>query len=157
MTDPANAMESFQKALLAGQIKLQKCALDPELHMFYDSPQGTPRFTYVRLGDGKVTAFVEFVKWKPIDGLLCMHIGYAVPEAYRGRGLATETVTAAIAELQQGLKRGGIKKFCVEAMIDVSNVTSQRVAVKTISDKPVETTDSISGLGALQYIRKIGE
>jgi hypothetical protein len=85
---------------------------------------------------------------------------WAALHAYRVRGsrsLATETVTAAFAELQQGLKRGGIKRFCVEAMIDVSNVMSQRVAVKTISDKPVETPDSISGLPALRYVREIGE
>ena len=110
----------------------------------------------MQLEDGQVTAFVEFAPWQPIDGLMCMQIGYAVPESYRGKGLATKAVTAAIAELQHGLKRGGIVEFCIEAMIDVKNVASQRVAMKTISDRPVETTDSISGLQALHYVCKIG-
>lgn len=157
MTDPANAMDSLQSALSAGQIRLQKGALDPELYFFYDTPHGTERFSYVRLEGRLVTAFVEFVRWEPIEGRLCMHIGYAVPEAYRGKGRASEAVTAAIAELQHRLKRGGIKEFYVEAMVDADNVASQRVALKTISYSPIEAKDSITGLAALQYIRKIGE
>jgi RimJ/RimL family protein N-acetyltransferase len=157
MTDPGNALDSFQKVFSDGRIKLQKGSLDSDLYLFYDAPKGTPRFTYVRLEGKTVTAFVEFVAWDPIDGLRCMHIGYAVPEAYRGKGRATEIVTAAIAELKNGLKRGGIKEFYVEAMVGSDNVASQHVAAKAISDKPVETMDSISGLPALQYLRKIGE
>ena len=157
MTDPGNAVDSFQKVFSDGRIKLQKGSLDSDLYLFYDAPKGTPRFTYVRLEEKTVTAFVEFVPWDPIDGLRCMHIGYAVPEAYRGKGRATEIVTAAIAELKNGLKRGGIKEFYVEAMVGSDNVASQHVAAKAISDKPVETMDRISGLPALQYLRKIGE
>ena len=155
MTDPSNALDSFQKALSDGRIKVEKCALDSDLYFLYDSPEGTPRFTYVRLDGKTVTAFVEFVRWEPINGRLCMHIGYAIPEAYRRQGRATEAVIAAIAELQNGFKRGGIKAFYVEAMVGADNVASQRVAQKTISDAPIEAIDSVTGLPALQYLRKI--
>jgi hypothetical protein len=40
MTDPAEAMRSFQQALAAGQISLQKGDLDPSLFLHADQPNG---------------------------------------------------------------------------------------------------------------------
>jgi hypothetical protein len=49
MTDPSDALKSFQQALVDGEIQLQRGQIDPGLFVHLDRPNGQPRFTYVRL------------------------------------------------------------------------------------------------------------
>lgn len=154
MTDPSDALTSFQDALLNGQIRLQKEDLSPDLFVHTDRPQGIVRFTYVSLDRQTVTALAMFVIAEPIEGVPCFQVGYAVPERYRSQGRAKALVKAAIAELKQGLLRNNISSFYVEAIVDVDNEASKRVALATISTTPVAVTDEVSGLPALQYLRK---
>jgi hypothetical protein len=156
MTDPSDALTSFQQALIDGEIKLQPGQLDPELFVHLDHPNGEPRFTYVRLKGRTVTALVILVLVDPINGTPCFQIGVAVPEAYRNQGRAKDAVAAAIAELKCGLARSKISTFHVEAVVGTHNEPSQRVAAATISTTPAEVTDQYSGLPALHYVRKIG-
>jgi RimJ/RimL family protein N-acetyltransferase len=157
MTDPLNALKSFQQALLLGGIQLQRGGVDRELFVHLDEPNGMPRFTYVRLQRQTVTAFVELVICDPIEGTPCFQIGYAVPESYRSQGRAKSAVSAAIAELKHGLARIPIQTFYVEAIVGADNKASQRVAAETISATPDAVTDQVSGLPALHYVRKIGK
>lgn len=153
MTDPSNALRSFQEELWRGTIEVQPGALNPNIFFHFDHLTG--RFSYVTLENNTVTAFVTFAPWQRIEGMHCFNIGYAVPEAYRKQGRAKEVLRMAIAELQHGLGRGRISTFYVEAIIGADNKPSQRVAEQLLSAAPVEMTDEVSGLPALQYIRKI--
>ena len=45
--------------------------------------------------------------------------------------------------------------FYVEAIVGADNKASQRVAERTLSNKPVAVTDHISGLPAFRYLQKI--
>jgi hypothetical protein len=156
MTDPSEAMRLFQQALAVGQIPLQKGDLDQSLFMHVDQPNGHTRFTYVRLNGLTVVALVMFVVVDPLDGLPCFQIGYAVPEAYRGQGQAKGVVRAGIAELKNGLSRAHPgATFYVEAVVGSDNEASKRVAESTISTTPDAITDSVSGLPALHYVRKV--
>ena len=155
MTDPSDAMTSFQEALRLGEIPLRPGAVDPELYVFADNPMGSSRLTYVRLDGQTVTAFASFVASEPIDGLPCLQLGYAVPESFRGGGRAGEIVEAAIADIRVGLGRNGVPAFYIEAVVGKDNLPSQRVAERAISDSPTEITDSVSGLPARHYLRKI--
>lgn len=155
MTNPSDALQSFQEELLQGRIRPQPCLGDPNLFIYSDKPLGSPRVTYARLKGATVTALVMFVFDDPIEGIPCFGIGYAVPEAYRNEGRAKEVVKAAIADLRDGLARGGRAVFYVEAIVGVDNRASQRVAEQVISDSPVAVTDKLSGLPALQYVCKI--
>lgn len=155
MTDPSNALQSFQKEYRRCNIKLQRGALDPDLYVYVDKLDGETRFTYVKLEGKTVTAFVNFALVDPIEGLPCLSIGYAVPPAYRNQGRAKEAVRAALAEMQHGLGRRVNKPFYIEAIVGADNKSSQRIAGLLISDKPVAVTDQISGLPAFQYVRKI--
>jgi hypothetical protein len=157
MTDPSDALTSFQQALIDDEIKLQRGQLDPELFVLLDHPNGEPRFTYVRLKGRTVTALVILVLADPLKGTPCFQIGCAVPNAYRNQGRAKDAVEAAIAELKHGLARNKISTFYVEAVVGTHNEPSQRVAAATISAAPAEITDEVSGLPALHYLRKIGE
>src|ERR1700688_154579 len=89
MTDPFDALTSFQQALLNGEISLRAGELDPDLFLHVDHPTGSvPRFTYVRLDRQSVTALAIMVPVEPMHGLPCFHAGVAVPEAHRGKGYA---------------------------------------------------------------------
>ncbi len=155
MTDPSNALQSLQEALLRGAIKLERGVLDRDLYAHFDTPNGGFRATYVRLEGRTVTAFVEFVPCDPIDGKRCFNIGYAVPEAYRNHGRAKEVVRAAIAELRHDSVQYGHSVFYVEAIVGADNKPSQRVAEQVISDTPVAVKDQVSGLPAFRYVRRI--
>src|SRR5882762_5378753 len=107
MTDPSNALQSFQQALLHGGIQLQRGVLDQDLYVHVDNPNGESRTTYVRLEGRTVTALVVFALCEPIEGTPCFSIGYAVPEAYRNQGRAKEAISAAISEMQHEFGRLG--------------------------------------------------
>lgn len=50
MTNPSDALHSFQEALLDGRITLQRGAVYPNLYVYRDVPEpGKSRITYVRL------------------------------------------------------------------------------------------------------------
>jgi hypothetical protein len=155
MTDPSNALQSFQQGLRLGQLVLQRGVLEHDLYVHADRPNGEFRLTYVRLQEKTVTAFVEFVSCDPIDGVPCFNVGYAVPEGFRNQGRAKEAIIAAISEMQHGLGKIGYSIFYIEAVVGTDNVPSQHVAEHVISDNPVAITDQTSGLSALQYVRKI--
>jgi RimJ/RimL family protein N-acetyltransferase len=132
MTDPSNALQSFQQALLHGEIQLQPGVLDRNIYVYVDHPNGDRRLTYVRLEGTTVTAFVEFVPCEPIEGTPCFSIGYAVPEAYRNNGRAKEIISAAVSEMKRGLGRIGMSVFYIEAIVGADNKPSQRVAEQVI-------------------------
>lgn len=156
MTDPTNALVSFQRALLEGNIRLQAGELDRGLFVHADSPTtGVSRITYVRMDGATVSAFATFVTTEPINGLPCFQVGVAVPVPYRSKGHAKSILKAAIAELKNGLSRNKIDSFYVESVVDVDNEASRRVSAATISSEPTSITDSFSGLPALQYLRKV--
>jgi RimJ/RimL family protein N-acetyltransferase len=157
MTDPSDALASFQQVLPSGVLELQPCALDPKLFVHMDEPApGVTRLTYVRMAGQTVTAMALFTPCEAIEGRTCFAVGYAVPPAYRGQGRAKDVVTAALRELEKGFGRAGILPIYVEAIVGADNVASQRVASATISAESKSVTDSFSGVPALQYVRKIG-
>jgi predicted acetyltransferase len=154
MTDPANALQSFQQFILTGKIRLEPGRLDKNLNSYVDEVDGTTRFTLVRLEGKTVTAFVVFARDGTIEGKPCFAIGYAVPEAYRNQGRAKEIIKAAIAEMQGAFRRL-YPEFFVVAIVGADNKPSQRVAEQVISDTRVAVTDQVSGLPAFQYLRRI--
>lgn len=157
MTDPTDGLVSFQHALLNGEIQLQRGQLDPEIFVHLDEPTpGTHRFTYVRLDRQIVTALVMLVPTEPIDGIACFQIGCAVPPKYRGQGRAKEIMRASIAELWNGVSRNGFQSLCIEGVVGIDNKASQRAATAVLSDSPAQVTDSVSGLPAFHYVRRLG-
>ncbi len=155
MTDPAAALALFQEAFAQGQIPVQPGRLDPTLLFAPDRPNGRPRFNYMR-GEGRMLrALVMFAQDGTQNGHPVFNIGYAVAVAFRGQGLAKATLAGALAELTHGMGGAGIPCIHVEAMIDVDHAASQRVAEAIFNDVPTRIIDSISGLPALHFTRRI--
>jgi ribosomal protein S18 acetylase RimI-like enzyme len=157
MTDPYDALPSFQQALRDGELIVQAGELDRELIVHLDHPApGINRMTYARLDGKKVVGLVQMVPAELLNGLPCFQAGVAVAKKYRRKGHAKRIVAAAIAELKHGLARDAkIKSFYVEAIVSVDNEPSKRVAAATISPSPTAVTDEGSGLPALQYLMKV--
>lgn len=155
MTDPTNALESFQAAFSKKDVAIQSCETDKDLFVFLDHPNGKPRFTYARIEGRTVTALVLFVLIEPMKGVPCFQIGYAVPNSHRRKGIAKNTVKAALNELTHGLSRTPMSEFYIEAIVGNNNDASNNIAASLISDQPTEIIDEFSKLPALQYVKKI--
>lgn len=152
ITDPMPAMESFQDALRCGLLQMERGRVDPTIGFCLDKELARLRFVYVRLNGLTVEAYACFVPCDPYEGSPVFNVGYAVPQAYRGRGLAKALFAAGIAELSNGFV--GRPPFFVEAIIDPANVASLGVAAAVLGVEPKEVTDQVAGQPALQYLRK---
>ena len=149
MTDPSTAMLSFQKALLARRLRLEKGRVTLSVHFHMDQAAGKGRFTYVQLDGQTVVAFATFVQNCYFNDRPNFAAGYAVPEAYRNQGRAKSIFRAGIAELQNGFR--GHPPFYVEAVVSVSNRASLKVAEAVLGGKPEALNDELSGEPALRY------
>ena len=156
LTDPLNALLSFQRALQNRAVAPRPGELDTTVLVHADQPNGELRLTYVRLEGQKVAALVNFTSAEPIEsGVPCFGIGYAVHQNYRQEGRAKSLVEAAMAELRNGLSRNGVPTFHVEAVVSTDNIASQQVAARTLSPNATPGTDQCSGVSILQYVRKV--
>ncbi|MGE3433483.1 MAG: GNAT family N-acetyltransferase [Ramlibacter sp.] len=136
LPDIAGALRSLQEAFSAGAIRLQPGALDPELFVHMDRPNGELRLTYVRLRGKKVTAMVQFIPCDPVEDEPCFNVGWAVPENLRGQGRSGEAFIAAVKEMRHGFASHGMDAFWIEGVVGEDNVASQRVAERVISGLP---------------------
>jgi RimJ/RimL family protein N-acetyltransferase len=143
LPDPMDALQSFQDALNHGRILVLPALTDRNLCVHFDRPDENPRLTCVRVDGRVVTAFVEFVVMNRGD-IPCFQIGYAVPEAYRNQGRATEIVQAGLTEMQHIFA-----SFIMQAVVGVDNKPSQRVAEHF--GTPTATTDEHTGAPVYFY------
>lgn len=155
LPDVAGALKSFQQALAVNAITVQKSDLDRDMVVHMDRPNGETRLSYARMAGHTVVALVQFIPCDPVEGEPCFNVGWAVAEAYRGKGRAHGAVLAAIKEMQNGFNRAGVNAFWVEAIVGEDNIASQRLAEKVLSGPVQKATDSYSGDPIVQYLRRI--
>jgi len=155
LPDVAGALTSFQQALAANAITVQRGDLDRDMLVHMDRPNGETRLSYARMVGRTVVALVQFIPCDPVEGEPCFNVGWAVAETYRGQGRAHGAVVAAIKEMQNGFNRAGMNAFWVEAIVGEDNVASQRLAEKVLSEPVKKALDSCSGDPIVQYLRRI--
>jgi len=155
MTDPMDALTSFQKALQDREITPQRGEVHRDLLVLVDHPNGVPRFTYALPERGLVIAVAIFVVAEPINGSPCLNAGYAVDPDFRSRGLGKVVVQKAFDELTNGFRRTRMPHLHVEAIVSTSNEPSKGLARSLFSATPTECTDGESGQPALQYVRQL--
>lgn len=153
MPNPMEVLLSLQESLNVG-MPTNPCYLDPNYKMIFDEPNGGKRYSYSKIIDNEVQAMSIFGLVEPIDGIVCFSVGYAVSQRSRGQGLAVEAVNKGIEEMKHGLRRNGLEKFYVEAVIDATNVHSIAVAKKLFSSSGDPMRDSFTKIPAL-YFKKL--
>lgn len=155
MADPHAGMISFQNALREGILDIYPVPNYIDLFAHLDEPTpGTQRFTYVRLTEDRqtVVAFVAFIMNGQIDDWPCVAAGYAVPEEFRGRGHGKKVLMDAIDDLLLQAGKNGQSVVYVEAVIEVTNIASQKVAESALAGAVRdEIIDSASGKLACRY------
>ena len=155
LPDVAVALTSFQQALAAKAIAVQRGELDQDMLVHMDRPNGETRLSYARMVGRTVVVLVQFIPCEPVEGEPCFNVGWAVAETYRGQGRAFGAVVAAIKEMQNGFNRAGMKAFWVEAIVGEDNIASQRLAEKVLSEPIKKARDGCSGDPIVQYLRRI--
>jgi hypothetical protein len=154
LVNPMDAFKTFEPALKAGELRVQRGTVDPDLLVTLDQPAGEWRMTYARMRGESVGAIAIISSAGHEDGIPVFQIGYAVPQHLRKRGLAKDVAQAAINEFTAGMSRSGIKSLYLEAVVGLKNIASQKVAELVIGGEPKAITDENSGEAALQYMRR---
>ena len=152
MTDPTDALVSFQAAVSAGSLRLERGRVDHNVYMHVDIANGKPRFTYAFLEGKTVVALATFANNGLFQGHGNIAVGYAVPEAYRNKGLAKAILRAGIAEMQNGFN--GMPPFYVEAVVSEQNTASLKVAEAVLGEELERFKDGHSGEPAVRFARK---
>jgi hypothetical protein len=157
MTAPLDAIHGLaarQVALLQGELNLRATSSHPSLHACARAGDEGPTQCYILVEEANaVTAMVNFRPREPIDGLPAYTIELSVPEDRRRQGRGQEAVDAALLELRHELERAGITAFRIEAIVEMDNSASRRIAEHSISELATATTDLYSGRPAFRYLR----
>lgn len=154
MTNPMDALTSLQQQVRKG-LETLPGEKHPGLRVLVDRPNGELRYTYARIQHGRVKAIAILMMNDPVGGIVRFSLGYAVPEAYRYRGWATEIVQQSLEELRLGLTRNGLNCFFLDAVVGEANIASQRVAAKIFPDAPLSIIDAESGEPSFSYDKLI--
>jgi GNAT superfamily N-acetyltransferase len=155
MTDPNNALVSFQDAYKRRLIALQRSRFNRDIFEHADDALGVPRITHARFASGIPIGIVIYCPVQPVGGIPCFAIGYAVDEKSRGQGIGTQLVKDSIEVVRQGFQSAGINDFYLEAIIGAQNGASNQIARKLISASPKSITEKHSNEPAYQYMCRI--
>lgn len=152
MTDPSDALKILQDAMLSGPVELERGQLDPSVYVHLHPGQRIPQYTFVTLDGKAVRAFATFALDGTYRGLPKLAVGYAVPDAFRNKGLAKAILRASIVELKNGFR--GMPPFYVEAVVSEQNFASLRVAEAVLGKELQRSKDRHSGEPAVRFARK---
>ena len=158
MADPHAGMVSFEKGLKKGILQLYPVRPHNDLYSHFDVPTpGTRRLTYVRLDIDRKTvlAFLSCLMNGEVDGMPCVAVGYAVPERFRGKGAAKQLLRDVIKDQALMAGRNGFPAVYIEAVVDVANKPSQRVAETVLGVERENITDVHSGRPAFRYTLRV--
>lgn len=160
MADPHDGMVLFQQCLNEGILELAPVHNHQDLYSHFDVPEpGVKRLTYARLGNDRkaVKAFLSCVMNGEIDGFPCVSVGYAVPESERNHGFAKKIFRDVIIDQIHQARKNGIDTLYVEAVVDVTNLPSQKVAEAVLNVEGESIIDSASGRPAYRYTACVTE
>lgn len=156
IADPMDALRSMQQALNDGtSLHLGNIGGDYQGRLD-EYPNGDRRYLFAKIVKGEAISIAIFATEEPIDGVDCYSVGYAVNENYRRRGLAVEAFQTGVVELAKELHKIGLKRFYVDAVIDVTNEPSIKFAQKLFSEAGQKILESESGRPALHFKRLVG-
>lgn len=158
MVDPHEGFLDFQRALEEGRIKLEEIEPANNLYRYHElKGAGGQRMAYVSLGSDNqtITAYAVCALNGYIDGCPILALGYATPANLRNQGKASKIVKEVVRDTGREARRLGLPKMYIEAVVDIENIPSQRVAEKALGVKPDLCVESISGRPARRYLLEV--
>lgn len=149
-----DALVQYQEAFARGLIPVQPGIANRDILVARDDPNDKPRFSYMQAQHRTLMVLVMLVQIGWDEEGPIFEVGYAVAPEFRGRGLAVQTLAAALDELSAGLARAKVPMMTIEAVVGAGNLSSERVALAIFGEAPTSITDEISGEPALLF-RKV--
>lgn len=151
MPDPTDLIENLQHSLNDG-LCISSHELDNGYKMFYDEPfVGGRRFIFAKIVNNQVQAMSIFGLEDDLDGITCWNVGYAVLKSYQRQGLASEAFNHGVMKLKEELKREGINKFVLEAVVDINNTPSVKLTEKLFKTQGQDMKENFTGAPALHF------
>lgn len=150
-----DALTGFNAALKAGTIAVQPTRSDPKVFLHADTPDGTQRLSFVRMKGAHATAIAVIVVAEPLDGLPVIHIGCAVREDQRGKGLGRHVLTVALEDFQTNMGAKGLTDYWIESVVEADNHASAAMTTKVLGIEPEDVTDDATGEASLRFLKRI--
>lgn len=150
-----DALTGFSAALKAGAIEVRPTKTDPKIFLHADRPEGTPRLSYVRMKGSHATAIAVIVLTEPLDGLPVIHIGCAVREDQRGKGIGRHVLSVALEDFRISMAEKGITDYWIESLVEADNAPSAAMTAKVLEIDPEEVTDDETGEPSLRFLKRI--
>ncbi len=158
MSDPHAGMISFEECLKKGILELHPVHPHNDLYSHLDVPEpGVNRLTYVRLDADRKTvlAFLSCLMNGEVDGMPCVAVGYAVPERFRNKGAAKQMLKDVIKDQAFQAGKNNFPAVYIEAVVDVTNTPSQKVAETVLGAEREDITEVHSGRPAFRYTLRV--
>lgn len=143
-------------AVKNGSITLEQGRIHKDIYVHADSPNGTPRISYVIFSPSdrtKVIARCVVLVDRAIGSAPVWQIDWAVDKLERGRGLGRSIAEKSLAEFNSGIKGKFKEGYFIEAVVDLTNSPSNKIAERLIGGRK-GVKDSSSGATANNYIKK---
>jgi RimJ/RimL family protein N-acetyltransferase len=153
IANPIVVLQGLQQSLNDG-MPVDPTDFDANSYLtFYDEQPSGSRFSYAKVVNRQAQALSIFGVEERVGNIECFSVGYAVSEEHRGRGLSVEAINKGLADLKRKFGHK-MESFYLEAMIDVTNAPSLKVAEKIFAVPGVKAIDDESGTPAF-YFRKL--
>lgn len=150
-----DALTGFNAALKAGAIEVRPTATDPKIFIHADSPEGTPRLSFVRMKGAHATAIAVVVITEPLENLPVIHIGCAVREDQRGKGHGRYVLTVALQDFQTSMAAKGLTDYWIESLVEADNAASVAMTTKVLGIEPEEVTDDETGEPSFRFLKRV--
>lgn len=150
-----DALTGFNAALKTGAIEVRPTRTDPKIFVHADTPDGTPRLSYVRMKGSHATAIAVIVVTEPLDGLPAIHIGCAVREDQRGKGIGRHVLSVALEDFRTNMAPKGMTDYWIESLVEADNAASAAMTARVLGIEPEEVTDDETGEPSLRFLKRI--
>lgn len=149
-------LQHIALAVKSGSVALEKGRLSPNLYAHLDTPNGTPRITYVMLSPGdetKVIARCVLLLDRTEGNRSVWQMECAVLGPERSKGVGRRLVEQSLVEFEAGMK-GKLKSgYFIEAIVDDGNIASNKIANFCIGGK--EKVKDPSGASVNSYLKRV--
>lgn len=150
-----DALEGLNAALKVGEIKLRPTGTDPKVLLHADNPEGTPRLSFVRMKGAHATAIAVIVITEPLNNLPVIHIGCAVREDQRGKGLGRHVLTVALEDFRTSMAVKGLTEYWIESLVEADNAASVAMTKKVLGIEPEEVTDDETDEPSFRFLKRV--
>ena len=121
-------------------ISLQLGKVFDDVYAHADTPNGSPRLTYVMFNPtsgSEVVARCVILLDRAQSGVPIWQIDWAVLRAHRGKGYGKSIASKALGEFTNGMKGKFQSGYAIEAIVDDGNEASKKIASSLLGGEKV--------------------